>query len=52
MSDKKQIKGPSPKKKAFSLIRTVSIDGKSVPKGEKVNLTEEGRRVFKSKNRI
>lgn len=50
MSDK-QTKA-SPKKKPYTLKVGVSIDGKWNEKGSKVNLTDEGARFFKFKNRI
>jgi hypothetical protein len=51
-SEQKEEKVAAPKTKSFTLTSRTFINGSWIEKGVKVDLTEEGRKSFKSKHRI
>lgn len=55
MSDKNKVdtaKKAAPKKKPYTLKNPVSVNGKQLLPGDKIDLTEDGAKDFKRKHRI
>lgn len=50
--DDTQVEQPKFKTKTYTLIKDVEFSDGTKKKGEKVSLTEEGRKYFKSQNFI